>query len=133
MSTVTATCYNKEPQTLHGGLNVRIGQIDDDLTAASVIKLFRLPDRAVVVNAGLSRDSAQGDLAMGISGDADLFVATLSGSGAGTMNYNDGQNYQVSLSDDAITKEIDVIITVTSASHTGTIKAFIEYVLDERE
>jgi hypothetical protein len=132
MSTVTATCYAKEPQRNEKGINTRIGQIDDDLTAASVIKMFRLPDRAVVINAGVSRDSAQGDLAMGISGDADLFVATLSSSGMGVMNYNDGLNYQLSLSDDVIVKETDVIITVTSASHTGTIKAFIQYIMDER-
>lgn len=131
MSTVTATTYLREPQRLHAGLNTVIGQIDTDVTLGSIIKFFKLPDRAVVVNAGVTRASAQGDLAMGISGDPDLFVSTLSGAGAGTMNYADGLNYQVSLTDAQIVKELDVFITVTSASHTGTIKAFIQYAMDQ--
>lgn len=133
MATYTATSYAKEPQRCHAGLNTRVAQIVQTAVANDVIKLFKLPDRAVVVNAGLHRSTAQGDLALGVSGDPDKFCSTLSAAGSASFNAADGLNYQVSLSDDVIVKEQDVIVTVTSATHTGTIKAFIQYVLDERE
>lgn len=131
MATLTASTYLKEPKTLHAGLNVRTCTMLVTATAASIIKLFKLPDRAVVVDAWLWKATAQGDLAMGISGDADLFVDSVSASGLASINATDGLNYQVSLSDDVIVKELDVQVAVASASYTGTIKAGISYILDE--
>ena len=124
MATLTFSCYTKEPKRLHSGLNTVSGTLLVTATAGSIIKFCKLPDRAQVVNAGLWKAAAQGDLAMGISGDADLFVDSVSASGLAAINATDGLNYQVSLSDDVIVKELDVQIAVSSAGAYGIPRKF---------
>lgn len=142
MGTRTCSVYLREPKSLHEGLNTVIGQWDDaTLSTGDIVKMAKIPDRAVLVAAGLYRSEPGGDVLLrakipmlGASGTASSTVTSLitsTASGSVAM-VSDLLNYQFSISDAVIVKEIELELVNSSASTTGTIKFFVQYVLDDR-
>jgi hypothetical protein len=142
MATSTCSVYLREPKALHSGLNVLIGQWDDaTISTGDIIKLAKLPDRAVLVSGGVYRSEPGGDLTLraripmtGASGTASSTVTTLLASTAsGSVDIGaDLLNYQFSISDAVIVREIELELVNASASTTGTVKFHVEYTLDDR-
>lgn len=142
MGTRTCSVYLREPKALHEGLNTVIGQWDDaTLSTGDIVKAAKIPDRAVLVAAGLYRSEPGGDITLraripmsGASGTASSTVTSLlTSTASGSIALaSDMLNYQFSISDAVISKEIDLEIVNASASTTGTIKFFVQYVLDDR-
>ncbi len=142
MGTRTCSVYLREPKTLHVGPNITMGQWDDaTLSAGDIVKLAKLPDRAVLKGGGLYRSEPGGDLTLraripmtGDNGTASSTVTTLLASTAsGSVQLSsDLMNYQFDISDGVINREIELELVAASASTTGTIKFFIEHVLDDR-
>ncbi len=137
MATATASSYLREPKALHSGVNKVIGTYTATLGIGDVLKCFRLPDRAIITDAGVQHDGGGGDLTMQIrsrSDSASTTVAqalvTATGSGVVRMSLAAGFGYQVSLSDAVVVKDVDIEIANASAASTGVHRFWIEYVLD---
>lgn len=148
MATLTLSTFTKEPLTVHSGVNTRIAEISASagwtVSAGDVIQLFKLPDRAVIVGGFISRSEPGGDITLRIrdrsqSGSttvsAGMELLTSTGSGQVFIGHSgniDACNYQVSLSDSVVTRNVIVEIVGASASTTGPILVKIDYVLDDR-
>ena len=139
MATVTASNYGREPKALHAGTNTIVGVYNTTLSTGDILKMAKIPDRAVIVAAGLQRDEGGGDLIarlnipmVGASGTASttttaMLTSTASGSVAMLPAF---LGYQISISDAVIVKEVDLEIVNASASTTPPIRWFIQYTLD---
>lgn len=141
MGTRTCSTYLREPQALHVGSNMLMGQWDDaTISTGDVVKLGKIPDRAVLVQGGLYRSEPGGDLTLrlkipmeGASATASSTYTTLlasTASGSVALS-SDMLNYVVSISDHCIIKEVDVEIVNASASTTGTVKFWLDYRMDQ--
>lgn len=142
MGTRTCSTYLREPMGLHVGVNSVVGKWDDaTISTGDVVKLGKLPDRAILTNAGLYRTEPGGDLTMrlkipmeGASGTASTtYTSLLTSTASGTIGLAGTMiGYQISVSDHCIVKEIDLEIVNASASTTGTIHFFVDYRLDQK-
>ena len=147
MATVTASTYLKEPKYLHTGLQIVRGQYNSNLSTGDILKLCKIPDRAILDGVTFSRFTGTGgDLIVriklpmvGDSGTAsETYVAltglTSSATGSlGSFLSNDDvwSNYQISISDAVIVKEADLEVINASASTTATVFFSLVYHCDE--
>lgn len=140
MGTRTCSTFLREPQALHVGTNVVLGKWDDaTLSTGDVVKIGKIPDRAVIMAGTMSRPEPGGDITMrlkipmeGASATASSTYTTMMTSTAtGIVNLLENfVGYQISISDHCIIKEVDVELLNASASTTGTINFALEYRMD---
>lgn len=152
MSTATLSTFVRPAKSLHAGVNTVMATFDPangstgTLTAASVLKLLKVPNRAVIVDGYIHKQGSAADLTLNLvyqSGTASttllakLCSASASGitrvgiDGAATL---DGAiDYQVSISDSLVIRHAVLQAAVASAS-AGTKATFcLSYTLDGKE
>lgn len=148
MATKTLSTFLKEPTFLHEGVVSVVAEISASagwtLSAGDVVKLFKIPDRAVIVGGFLSRSEPGGDVTLRIRDYSDSASSTVSAgmelitsTGSGQINIGHsgkitGANYQVSLSDGVVVRHVDVELVAASASTTGPIVATLLYTMGDR-
>ncbi|NNF96067.1 MAG: hypothetical protein HKM94_03965 [Halobacteria archaeon] len=149
MATKTYSAFLRQPRSLHAGVNAEVVEVSatagHTVSAGDVLKLFKLPDRAVILGGYITRSEPGGDLTLrlnipmtGASGTASTTVTTLLESTAsgqvhiGDVNDLGTVGYQISISDAVIVKEATVEILGASASTTGPIKVMLLWSLDAR-
>lgn len=135
MATATASSYLGSPKYAHENGGVRLfGKYTTTLSAGDVVKLFKVQDGAIILDAGYKREGAGGDVTMRIRDRSDSASTTVSagmelitatGSGIVSLKVGGGAqqamlNYQVSLSAGVVNRYVDVELVCASASATGT-------------
>lgn len=145
MSTVTSTLVAKGiVKAIENGVNVVTCKYvigTSGLTAASVIQMIPIPDRAIILDGTLRGSGASNcKLSVGDGGDADRFLSTVTQSTTSSHQLWEffekaatiatGFGYQYSLSDDAAVKWDTIDILVGSASLTGTVMLQVQYYMD---
>jgi len=136
MTTRTASTFLQQPKAHHIGINTLVGVYAVTANTGDIIKIGRVPDRAVIV-AGSCFKQGQGDLLMRtmertLTSSMTVLTSLLSVSASGVLGTLNpaALNYQVSMSDEVAKREIDIELLVGSASHTGTIKYMLQWTLD---
>lgn len=141
MATSTCSVFLREPKALHTGINVLIGQHVYTAAVGDVIKLGKVPDRAVLVEGYIDKLDANGDLTVRLNipmtGDdgtaSNTYTTLFTASGAGrTALALAALNYQVSISDAVIVKEATLEAICASATVTGTTKFCLQFTLGDR-
>lgn len=144
MATATASSYLGTPKYCHQG-NIRLyGKYSTTLSAGDVVKLFKLQDGAVILDAGYKREGGGGDVTVRIRDRSDSASTTVSAgmelltATASTVvalsTSNVGQMfYQVSLSDAVVSRYVDVEMVCASASATGTHVYWVDVTWDDSQ
>jgi len=138
VSTVTCSTYLRTPKALHAGANIVFFNVDlgTSITVASIIKLAKLPDRAVLVDAGLFHAAASSDITLRLYSEASTSakVSILSGTASGVTSQRmnlDYCGYQISISDNQLVKSWTLEGYAESATVSGTVKGYIMYTMEE--
>lgn len=134
MSTVTSSLVAAgDVRAVHAGVNAVFCQYTTSasLTAASVIKMIPLPDRARVVAGWVHTPADAFKLSVGDAIDPDKYLVSATNTAATFHTLNAAtMGYQLSISQtDAIRwRSLDLLIG--SAAATGTFKAMVQYIME---
>jgi hypothetical protein len=134
MATATATGYGNPPRYVEtGSVAVPFDISATGLTAGSVVFVAKVPDRAVIIDAKVGRTGSSGDITLKLSASfGSAVLATASASGL-TQIVPNMINYQVSVSDDASVKYVNLKATITSAVATEVAKGVVVYTMGDRK
>lgn len=138
VSTVTASTYLRTPKALHSGANIVTFNVNlgASITVASIVKLAKIPDRAVLVDAGIFHAAASSDITLRLYSEAStsakisILSATASGVTSQRMNL-DLCSYQISISDAQLVKTWTLEGYAESATISGTVKGYLMYTMED--
>lgn len=139
MATATASTYLKQPRVNVAGVVSVHGKYGTDLSVGDVVKIARLPNRAVILDGLLTRESGGGDVSMRLrdysaSGSSTVLATILNSTASGRAQIvASAVDLQLSVSDDVIAKRfVDVELLCSSAAATATFNWYILYSLQDR-
>lgn len=134
MSTVTSTLVAAGvPRAVHAGANVAYVEYATtaSLTAASVIQLIPLPDRARIVDGWVVTPNDSFKLSVGDSDDPDRYIVSATNAAVTLHRFSAvtiGHQMSISQTDAIRWRSLDALIG--SAAATGTFRASVTYYMD---
>ncbi len=134
MATLTSTAaVNSQPKTYHVGVQCFASKQLFTGTAASVLKLAKLPNNATIVGGYIAAPADGFDLEVGDEQSASRYLGVVQVSSAAKYEFSaiPGLSYKIDLSDSAQPQFTWLQATIGSASATGTFHWAVFYTMDQ--